>query len=396
MGCLARAFLLSASALAGLALAGPGHAQPRTAPPAANTVEELIVTAQKREENAQQVPIALTALSGETLERQGVSGFEDLSTRIPSLRFGSGVTGGENVITLRGIGSQNTTSGGNSPVAYNLDGVYLARTTSVDPEFFDIDRIEVLRGPQGTLYGRNSVGGSVNVITQRPTSEAGGRIDGLLGNYDAHTLRGWGNLPLLDNGDTEVLARLTGVWAEHDGYQKNLFDGPGATHDADGQDFWMAARPALFQVLRRHRFPAHRLGLREQGPGSHQDPVVPDAGPLCRRAAVPAQPTGTAEEHPENYYQSSRYLSGTLNVDVGFATLTSVTGYTEGKWKQSSDPDASELTLATNPYWTLDQFQWSEELRLASKPSEIRFPGSWAATSSARRWARPSSSSTPG
>jgi iron complex outermembrane receptor protein len=103
--------------------------------------------------------------------------------------------------------------------------------------------------------------------------------------------------------------------------------------------------------------------------------VVSDAGPLCRRAALPARSTGCAEEHPENYYQSSRYLSGTLNVDVGFAVLTSVTGYTEGKWKQSNDPDASELTLATNPYWTLDQFQWSEELRLASKPSDS--PLSW-------------------
>jgi len=69
------------------------------------------------------------------------------------------VTGGENVITLRGIGSQNTTSGGDSPVAYNVDGVYLARTTAVDPEFFDIERIEVLRGPQGTLFGKNTSAG---------------------------------------------------------------------------------------------------------------------------------------------------------------------------------------------------------------------------------------------
>ncbi|CAN0440610.1 unnamed protein product, partial [Phaeothamnion confervicola] len=135
--------LVSATALSGLLVPMAALAQTR---PADTLVQELIVTAQKREEAAQDVPIALTALSGEQLERQGVDGFQDLSTRVPSLRFGSGVTGGEHVITLRGIGSQNTTSGGDSPVAYNLDGVYLARTTSVDPEFFDIDRIEVLRG----------------------------------------------------------------------------------------------------------------------------------------------------------------------------------------------------------------------------------------------------------
>ncbi|MDB5465799.1 MAG: TonB-dependent receptor, partial [Phenylobacterium sp.] len=135
MGRLTRAAVLSASALTGFAVANAATAAPASQP---NTIEELIVTAQKREENAQTVPIALTALSGESLERRGIIGFQDLGTQVPSLRFGSGVTGGENVITLRGIGSQNTTSGGDSPVAYNLDGVYLARTTSVDPEFFDI------------------------------------------------------------------------------------------------------------------------------------------------------------------------------------------------------------------------------------------------------------------
>src|SRR4029453_15397162 len=103
-----------------------------------NLVQELIVTAQKREEQAQDVPIALTALSGEQLERRGVDGFQDLSTRVPSLRFGSGVTGGEHVITLRGIGSQNTTSGGDSPLAYNLHRVYPAGTPPGDSEFFSI------------------------------------------------------------------------------------------------------------------------------------------------------------------------------------------------------------------------------------------------------------------
>ena len=134
-----RVTLMSASALVGLTLGGltlGGQAQAEERP-AVSVLGELIVTAQKREEVSQDVPISLTALSGEQLERQGVSGFQDLTNRVPSLRFGPGVTGGENVITLRGIGSQNTTSGGDSPVAYSLDGVYLARTTAVDPEFFD-------------------------------------------------------------------------------------------------------------------------------------------------------------------------------------------------------------------------------------------------------------------
>jgi iron complex outermembrane receptor protein len=367
-----RAVLFSASAVLLAAPGAPVLAQDRAQ---GALVEELVVTAQKREEQAQDVPIALTALSGDQLERQGVEGFQDLSTRVPSLRFGSGVTGGENVITLRGVGSQNTTSGGDSPVAYNLDGVYLARTTAVDPEFFDVDRIEVLRGPQGTLYGRNSVGGSVNVITRAPVREFGGHVDALVGNYDARTFRGWINAPLFDNGASFAAVRLSAVSARRDGYQENLFDGPGATNDGDGQDFWMVRGQLYVQVSERADF---RLIAAASENG---DPVATktrwELAPARYAGAQPylADPRKVRKNTPETFDQDSRYVSGTLNLDLGPATLTSVTGYASGKWAQSNDPDGSELTLALNPYWTLDQFQWSQEVRLTSNPSEA--PLSW-------------------
>jgi iron complex outermembrane receptor protein len=375
MGRATRAFLLSVSALTGAAFAGPGLAQTPPPAPTSRTVEELIVTAQKREEKAQDVPISLTALSGEDLERGGVIGFQDLSTRVPSLRFGSGVTGGENVITLRGIGSQNTTSGGDSPVAYNLDGVYLARTTSVDPEFFDIDRIEVLRGPQGTLYGRNSVGGSVNVITKHPEEKFGAHIDALGGNYSTQIYRAWVNAPLFNNGDHQVLARISAVSAQHDGYQENLFNGPGATHNADGQDFWMVRGELYFKLSERADF------LLIGSASWNGDPVATKTwwieAPGRYTGALPflTDPRKVRKNSPENFDQDGRYVSGTFNYDFGPATLTSVTGYASGKWRQSNDPDASELTIALNPYWTLDQWQWSQEVRLASNPSDR--PLSW-------------------
>jgi iron complex outermembrane receptor protein len=367
-----RALLATASALAGLMPAASALAQTR---PSGTVVEELVVTAQKREEQAQDVPIALTAISGDQLEMLGVVGFQDLSTRIPSLRFGSGVTGGENVITLRGVSSQNTTSGGDSPVAYNLDGVYLARTTSVDPEFFDVDRIEVLRGPQGTLYGRNSVGGSVNVITRAPTPEFGGHADALVGNYDARIFRGWLNAPIYGDEESYAAVRISAVKADHDGYQKNLFDGPGATHDADGQDFWMVRGQVLVKF-------SERADLRLIASASeNNDPVATktrwELAPGRYVGALPylSDPREVRKNTPETFDQKNRYVSATFNYDVGPATLTSVTGYASGKWAQSNDPDASELTLALNPYWTLDQFQWSQEVRLASNPSDS--PLSW-------------------
>jgi iron complex outermembrane receptor protein len=188
------------------AAAGSGTIRP--SPGADSTVGEVVVTAERRTQDIQKVPIAITAISGAELQAQGVTGFADLSTAVPSLRFGSGVTGGENVITMRGLGSQNTTPGGDSPVAYNVDGIYLQQTTAIDPEFYDIDRIEVLRGPQGTLYGRNSVGGSINIVTRQPTSDLEASADALYGNYDAHIFRGFVSGPVFDADGVKIQARL--------------------------------------------------------------------------------------------------------------------------------------------------------------------------------------------
>jgi iron complex outermembrane receptor protein len=358
--------------LAGVCISGAAMAAPAAAP---DTIEELIVTAQKRQESAQDVPIALTALAGANLERQGVVGFQELGNRVPSLRFGAGVTGGENVITMRGIGSQNTTSGGDSPVAYNLDGVYLARTTSVDPEFFDVDRIEVLRGPQGTLYGRNSVGGSVNVITNHPTATLGGHLDAMVGNYDAQVYRGWVNAPLIDHGDQQVLARVAVVRAEHDGYQDNLFNGAGAPHNGDAQDFWLARAEVLFKF-------SEKANLLLIGSNSwNGDPVATKMqwweapGRFTGASPFLDDPREVRKNSPEMYGENNYYASATFTYDLGLATFTSVTGFAASKWKESSDADGSELNIASNPFWTMRQFQESEEVRLASNPSSR--PLSW-------------------
>ena len=367
-----RAVLLCASAVAGLWASQAMAAAPKQE---GNTIEQLIVTAQKREESAQDVPIALTALSGDSLQRQGVIGFQDLTTRVPSLRFGAGVTGGENVVTLRGIGSQNTTAGGDSPVAYNLDGVYLARTTSLDPEFFDIDRVEVLRGPQGTLYGRNSVGGSVNVITKHPTDVLGGHLDAMFGNYAAQTYRGWVNAPLYQSGDTKVLARLDVVRAQHDPYQKNLFNGPGAPHNGDAQDFWLVRGELDFHFNDKADLLLIGSNTWNGDPAATKTQWWEAPGRFVGAQPFLTDPREIRKNSPENYGNNVYYASATFTYDLGFADFTSVTGFSAAKWKAASDADGSELTIALNPFWTMRQFQDSEELRLTSTPSQN--PLSW-------------------
>ncbi len=357
-------------------------------PATATTIETVVVTAQRRSENSQTVPVALTALDGGLLDSQGVVGFNELGMRVPSLRFGAGVTGGENVITMRGLGSQNTTPGGDSPVAYSVDGVTLQRSTSVDPEFYDIERIEVLRGPQGTLYGRNSVGGSINVITNKPGDTLGAGLDVLVGDYAQRTFRGWVNAPLIDDGNFKMYARITGVSAQHDPYATNLSTAPGATHTQDGQDFqmlrgqlYMEFSPDLNLLLsastNSNNTAAATNAAWWETPTRYMTGTNPiPAGSACDFSTqAKFDPRKFCHDYPENAYNRLTLYSGTLNWNLGFATLTSVTGYSTSNVSQTSDGDGSDAPLAMGSSWILRQHQISEEVRLAS--NDDKSPLKW-------------------
>jgi iron complex outermembrane receptor protein len=346
---------------------------------AETTIGEVVVTAQFREENVQKVPIPITAIGGEALEKQGVIGFKELGTRVPSLRFGSGVTGGENVITMRGLGSQNTTPGGDSPVAYNIDGVYVQRTTSIDPEFYDISRVEVLRGPQGTLYGRNSVGGSINVITNKPVSEFGAGVDAMLGNYDARTFRGYVNLPLVSSGDTSVAARITAVSAKHDPYLKNLSAKPAATNQLDRLDYRMVRAQLAFEFGEKAHLLLAAHGSWNEGVAGTvtawwQTPArftraplgIPIGSPCDFSTAAKFNPRKVCHDTPDVGDNDTQLYSATFDYDLSFATFTSVTAYGKSDVSQTSDGDGSDLPISVGSRWILEAEQFSQEVRFAS------------------------------
>jgi iron complex outermembrane receptor protein len=362
----------------------PLAARAADAPPAnTNTVETVVVTAEKRVQDSQRVAVALTALDGKSLDAHGVIGFNELGMRTPGLRFGSGVTGGENVITMRGLGSQNTTPGGDSPVAYSVDGVTLQRSTSVDPEFYDIERIEVLRGPQGTLYGRNSVGGSINVITAKPTETLGGSFDVLIGDYAQHTFRGWFNAPLIDDPELKIYARVTAVSAQHNPYTKNLSTAPTATHNQDGQDFQMIRGQVYVELANNFNLllsasstnsadPAATNAAWWETPTRYMTGATPiAAGSACDFSTqAKFNPRVMCHDYPENAFNHLTLYNATANYDLGWATLTSVTGYATSNVSQTSDGDGSDLPMAYGSSWVLRQHQISEELRLASAEDE--------------------------
>jgi len=217
-----RTFLLGATALLGGCLL-PLQAAAQSDPQATEeqqgraVLDTVFVTAEKRSENLQNVPIAITAVTGETLEDAGVKEVGDLTQLTPSLQFGTRST---NVfIAMRGIGQAGQDIGSQSGVTVSLDGVPLLNHFMMNPAFLDIERVEVLRGPQGTIAGRNATGGAINIYSAAPDSEFGGSLTANIGNYSRKGLSGFLNVPFSDS----VMGRVSFQRVTADGWLKNGF-----------------------------------------------------------------------------------------------------------------------------------------------------------------------------
>ncbi len=185
-------------------------------------IEEIVVTAQKREQNLQEVPISVSAFSQNFLEETGVDDIYDLTFYTPGLVVESGSNPTYAQISLRGVGTSGANLGLESSVGVYIDGVFRPRQSSAIQSLYDIERVEVLRGPQGTLFGRNTASGAVQYISVAPQNEFGGYLNADAGEFGFLNLEGAINIPLVD----EVLAaRISGSWFERDGYVDNLTTG---------------------------------------------------------------------------------------------------------------------------------------------------------------------------
>jgi outer membrane receptor protein involved in Fe transport len=236
---LRRLLACGASAAALTALAAPAAAQTT-----GNVIQELVVTAQKREEALQDVPIAVSAFSQETLERARIDGGPNLVLQVPNVQFSKGNFTGYN-FQIRGIGSKLVAASGDAGTGIHLNNAPLIANNLFETEFYDMERVEVLRGPQGTLYGRNATGGVVNLITAKPTDTFGASARAEYGNYNSIKLRGMVNMPL---GDMLSL-RVAGNYLKRDGYGTNLATG----NDADDRDLWGGRATLAFSPTERLR-----------------------------------------------------------------------------------------------------------------------------------------------
>ena len=181
-------------------------------------LEEVIVTARKRAELMQLVPVAVTAITATELEQSSIRNLQDIQGFVPNLLIDRvpGLQSGA-AIAIRGVSYQEIDKSLDPGIGVLLDGVYLGTNSGQILENFDLERIEVLRGPQGTLFGKNTIGGALSIIRTAPTKEFGMKVQGTLGENDRQDIRGLLNLPLTDKGGIKLFASKL----ESDGYIKN-------------------------------------------------------------------------------------------------------------------------------------------------------------------------------
>lgn len=202
------------------ALAGQSQAQTSNNSVATDSLEEVVVTATKRAQSIAQIPASISAVSAEDMEAKGQRDLSDLGGAVPGLQVSPDNT--DISVTIRGVGHSLYSPAAENSVALHLDGVYLSRPADAQMAFFDVDRVEVLRGPQGTLYGRNATGGAINIVSNAPTQDFSGETSVGVGNYGRTDLEAVVSGPLAAN----LLGRLGGFCHERwDGFGKNLFTG---------------------------------------------------------------------------------------------------------------------------------------------------------------------------
>lgn len=289
-------------------------------------ISEIVVTASKREENIQKSALSIQAISSEDLVRANVSKPEDLASLAPGLQVGTG--GPFPQAYIRGVGSFNTQSAGDSAVAFNIDGVFVSRPWATRGAFYDLERVEVLKGPQGTLYGRNALGGAINIISAKPRiGENGGFLDVGVGNYSLIEASGAINVALGDS----LAMRVSGRAVSRDGY---LSDGymDDKSRSARVQLLWKPNSDVSLLLS------ASISDIGGQGSGStltpdiNGDKFIGVSDPRVV-ALIKADPfTGAIAAVPKDdgfLDVNAKAFSGELNWNLGFATLTVLPAYRE-------------------------------------------------------------------
>jgi len=375
-----RAFL--ATCLSTTMLMGwSGAAFAQEAAPAEETasggIAEIVVTAQKRAQNLQDVPVAVSALAGEELESRGISETSDLQGFVPSLQITTPYGRTQPNFSLRGVSVANEFSASTaSPVGVYVDEVYQSFRASHGQQLYDLERVEVLRGPQGTLYGRNTTGGAISFFSNKPQLGASnGTITLGYGNYDTKTAEGAIEATIIPD---KLGIRFAGTFAKGDGWQYNPV-----------QDRHVGTTNSVAGRVSLRWKPSDTVDINLKGYFARDNPLAPNPyalGQLADGRDVlgysrfdPAQNGGRALNRNEvaadtggRYFTSSNGLALNIAVDLSDTiSLTSITGYDTGKYRNSPfDCDGSPNSVCALRYNSVSK-NFNQDLRLNYKGDRL-------------------------
>jgi iron complex outermembrane recepter protein len=404
-----RTALLTATAISGLVLTTSAMAQTTEAAAVAadEGLGEIVVTAQRRVENVQNVPVAVTVLSANTLDRNDVRDLSRVEILTPGFSFGR--SGSDARPAIRGVRTENVGVSGDPTIGFFVDNIYRSRASQANEPFVDVERVEIQRGPQGTLYGRNTFGGNVSVTTARPTDDLSAAVNLTYGSYDRIRGDGFVNVPITDS----LQLRVAGLREKMDGYVK------GTTEDLDiyNRDTTYGRATLRFKPVDAFEAVLSYSYWQEKGTGAgafgyrvggvflntttgafdldgqpfqiNVDPPgrdgIPDAGGVDRGFPINTDPLFYPGDTKLEQDQKQHVVSLNLSADLGFATLRSITGYIDYQVFRNADNDFSlrkgnvdgqedkltalsqEVQLASNgngPFqWILGYFFFEEDVK---------------------------------
>ena len=334
----------------------PAQAQ-NAAAPSGSDLEEIVVTAERRSTNIQTTPLAITAVSADTLEKDNINQLADINGRVPGLEI-TKASGYETVVSIRGVGlgtpeNELTTSPG---VATFIDGVYIANSISLDETLFDIDHIEVLRGPQGALYGQSSTGGALNLVTKQPAlDQFGGNVAVTLGDYNLHREQAVINIPISDQFAIRMSAQNYG----HDGFTK---DAVLPKNDLDDANDVSGKIAALYKPSDNFSATLTTQFYSSDFDGASQKNIN-DPNP---------NPYVVTQDYPERFALNTNLTHLNLEWDLPWFIVKSVTGYQYLDHHQQEDSSRSAFSVSHTfddvAGWNTHLQNFNEEFDILSNP----------------------------
>lgn len=320
-----------------------------------NTIEDIVVTAQKRSERLKDVPISLSAFSAEQIDQTGVRDLKSIAEYIPNLHITQS-NDFRSTVTIRGVGAQSRNIGFDARVGVYVDGVYMGQSPALNQELLDLERIEVLRGPQGTLFGKNTVAGAINLVSKKPSDELEGQVSADIGNMNYREFKGRINLPISD----KVAAKFSISKVNRDGYVDNTVTG-NKLMEIDTLSYRAQLR---IQASDQLEINASFDGLNSEG-------NILVGKPLTDMLGMSPAPNA-ADMYSVAFFNDPRdkrdVYGGDLDInyemDNGY-TLKSITGYRDTDAVYSNRTDYSPIDIVSIEF--ADKYQqFSEEIQFIS------------------------------